>query len=271
MSRLPRAGGACLAGVLLIVMLSACQSTQVVTAAGGKNWQIIYPDYAFGQDMTKSFTAAIEKGGGKVGNAIATPFPNDNFATFLTKAAAAKPQVIGAMQAGGDLVTLVKQFNEQKLGQQGIQLAAGLMFITDIHSAGVEQFQGVTFTDAWYWNFDDENRAWAAKFKAKTGQIPSFAHAANYSAAMQYLEAVQAVGTDGSDAVVANLEGKKINAVFLRTGEIRAKDHRVIHDVYLAKVKPADQVKTEWDYEDIIKTIPAADAFKPVAESTCVM
>ena len=246
-------------------------SGTVVTAAGGKNWQIIYPDYAFGQDMTKSFTAAIEKGGGKVGNAIATPFPNDNFATFLTKAAAAKPQVIGAMQAGGDLVTLVKQFNEQKLGEQGIQLAAGLMFITDIHSAGVEQFQGVTFTDAWYWNFDDQNRAWAAKFKAKTGQTPSFAHAANYSAAMQYLEAVQAVGTDGSDAVVANLEGKKVNDMFLRNGEIRAKDHRVIHDVYLAKVKPADQVKTEWDYEEIIKTIPAAEAFKPLAESTCAM
>lgn len=242
-----------------------------VTQAGAKNWQIIYPDYAFGQDMTKSFTAAIQKSGGKVGAAIATPFPNDNFATFLTKAAAAKPQVIGAMQAGGDLVTLVKQFNEQKLRQQGIQLAVGLMFITDINSAGVEQFQGVTFTDAWYWNFDAQNRAWAARFKARTGQTPSFAHAANYSAAMTYLEAVQATGTDGSDAIVKNLEGKKINDFFLRNGQIRAKDHRVIHDVYLAKVKPADQVKTAWDYEQIIKTIPAAEAFKPESESTCKM
>jgi branched-chain amino acid transport system substrate-binding protein len=242
-----------------------------VTENGDKNWQIIYPDYAFGQDMNKSFTAAVKAGGGTVGASIATPFPNDNFATFLTKAASAKPDVIGAMQAGGDLVTLVKQFNEQKLRQQGIDLAVGLMFITDIHSAGVEQFQGVEFTDPWYWNFDDQNRAFAAKFEARTHTKPSFAHAANYSAAMQYLEAVQAAGTDASDAVVKNLEGKKINDFFLRNGEIRAKDHRVIHDVYLAKVKAADQVKGEWDYEDIVKTIPAADAFKPESESTCSM
>jgi branched-chain amino acid transport system substrate-binding protein len=243
----------------------------VITKAGGKNWQIIYPDYAFGQDMNKSFTAAITKAGGTVGQSIATPFPNDNFATFLTKAASAKPNVIGAMQAGGDLVTLVKQFNEQKLRQQGITLAAGLMFITDIHSAGVDQFQGVEFTDPWYWNFDEQNRAWAEKFKAKTGTEPSFAHAANYSAATQYLEAVQAAGTDASDAVVKNLEGKKINDVFLRNGEIRAQDHRVIHDVYLAKVKDADKVTTDWDYEDIVSTIPAAEAFKPLSESTCKM
>jgi branched-chain amino acid transport system substrate-binding protein len=243
----------------------------VVTKNGDKNWQIIYPDYAFGQDMNKSFTAAIKASGGAVGASIATPFPNDNFATFLTKAASAKPDVIGAMQAGGDLVTLVKQFNEQKLRQQGIDLAVGLMFITDIHSAGVEQFQGVTFTDPWYWNFDDQNRAFAKKFEARTHTKPSFAHAANYSAAMQYLEAVQAVGTDDADAVVKNLEGKKINDFFLRNGEIRAKDHSVIHDVYLAKVKDAAKVTGEWDYEDIVSTIPAAEAFMPESQSTCSM
>ncbi|MGN6302576.1 MAG: ABC transporter substrate-binding protein, partial [Angustibacter sp.] len=243
----------------------------VVTKAGGKNWQIIYPDYAFGQDMNKSFTAAVQKAGGTVGASIATPFPNDNFATFLTKAAAAKPNVIGAMQAGGDLVTLVKQFNEQKLREKGITLAAGLLFVTDIHAAGADQFQGVEFTDPWYWDFDQQNRDWAAKFEARTHTKPSMAHAANYSAAMQYLEAVQATGTDNADDVVKNLEGKKINDFFLRNGEIRAKDHRVIHDVYLAKVKPADQVKKEWDLEDIVSTIPAAEAFKPESESTCSM
>ncbi len=250
-------------------MLATAGTT--VAAQGGKNWQIIYPDYAFGQDMAKSFTAAVKKGGGTVNGTIATPFPNDNFATFLTKAAAAKPQVIGAMQAGGDLVTLVKQFNEQKLRQQGIQLAAGLLLLPDLHSAGVDQFQGVTFTDPWYWNFDAQNRAWAEKFRAKTGTYPSFEHAANYSAAMQYLEAVQAAGTDDADTIVKAFEGKKVNDFFLRNGEFRAKDHSVIHDVYLAKVKTADQVKQAWDYEEIVKTIPAAEAFKPVSESICVM
>jgi branched-chain amino acid transport system substrate-binding protein len=242
-----------------------------VTEGGGKDWQIIYPDYAFGQDMEKSFTTAVEAAGGTVGGSIATPFPNDNFATFLTKAAAKNPDIIGTMQAGGDLVNLVKQFNEAGLSDKGIELAVGLMFITDIHSLGVEQFAGTNFTEAWYWNMDDEARAWADRFLEETGTRPSFAHAANYSAATQYLEAVQRAETDESDAVVEELEGLKVDDVFLRDGEIRAEDHRVIHDAYLAKVKSADQVEEEWDYEEIIATIPAAEAFRPVEESGCSM
>jgi branched-chain amino acid transport system substrate-binding protein len=244
---------------------------KTVTENGDKSWQIIYPDYAFGQDMEKSFTEAIESAGGSVDGSIATPFPNDNFSTFLTKAASGDPDVIGTMQAGGDLINLVKQYNESGLLDQGISLAVGLMFITDIHSLGVEQFQGITFTDAWYWNLDDESRAWADRFQEETGTRPSFAHAGNYSAAWQYLEAVQRAGTDNSDAVVEELEGKKLNDVFLRNGEVRAEDHRVIHDVYLAKVKSADQVSEDWDYEEIVNTIPAADAFRPVEESGCSM
>ncbi|AXH95389.1 ABC transporter substrate-binding protein [Ornithinimicrobium avium] len=242
-----------------------------ITDAGDKNWEIIYPDYAFGQDMDKSFTEAIEKAGGTVGDHIATPFPNDNFTTFLTKAAADKPDVIGTMQAGGDLINLVKQFNEGGYAQEGIDLAVGLMFITDIHSLGVEAFQGVQFAEAWYWNFDDDNRAWADKFMDRTGTRPSFAHAANYSAALQYLEAVQAEGTDDADTIVGSLEGKKINDVFLKNGEVRAEDHRVIHDVYLAQVKTPDEVSEDWDYENILATIPAADAFMPLDQSTCEM
>ncbi len=238
-----------------------------VTEAGAKEWSIIYPDYAFGQDMNKSFTAAIEESGGSVNESITTPFPNDNFATFLTKAASSEPDVIGAMQAGGDLINLVKQYNEAGLRDQGVGLAVGLMFITDIHSLGVEQFQGTTFTEAWYWNFDEENRAFADKFMEKTDVRPSFAHAANYSAATQYLEAVQATGTDDADTIVAELEGKEIDDVFLRNGKIRAEDHRVIHDVYLAEVKSAADVSEEYDYEEIVATIPAEDAFRPVAES----
>ena len=242
-----------------------------VTEGGGKNWQIIYPDYAFGQDMEKSFTAAVDGAGGTVDGSIATPFPNDNFATFLTKAAAKKPDVIGTMQAGGDLINLVKQFNEGGYADRGISLAVGLMFITDIHSLGVEQFAGTQFTEAWYWNMDDEARAWADRFLEETGTRPSFAHAANYSAALQYLEAVQRAETDESDAVVEELEGLQADDVFLRNGEVRAEDHRVIHDAYLAKVKAADEVEEDWDYEEIVATIPAADAFRPVEESGCEM
>ena len=244
---------------------------KATTENGGKNWQLIYPDYAFGQDMTKQFSKSVEAAGGKVQGTIATPFPNDNFATFLTKAAASKPDVIGTMQAGGDLINVVKQYNEAGLRERGIDLAVGLMFITDIHSLGVEQFAGTTFTDAWYWNMDDQAREWADRFQEETGTRPSFAHAGNYSAALQYLEAVQSAETDDADKVVAELEGKKVDDVFLRNGEIRAGDHRVIHDAYLAKVKDADQVTEEWDYEEIVSTIPAAEAFQPVEESGCSM
>lgn len=244
---------------------------KTVTEGGGKNWQIIYPDYAFGQDMDKSFTKAVETAGGKVNGHIATPFPNDNFATFLTKAAAPGTQVIGTMQAGGDLINLVKQYKEQGLKDKGFKLAVGLMFITDIHSLGPESFEGVQFADAWYWNMDAQNKQWADKFKEKTGGRPSFAHAGNYSAAMQYLEAIQETKTDNADKITENLDGKKVNDFFLRNGQIRKEDHRVIHDVYLAEVKPKADVKEEWDYERIVSTVPAEKAFKPVGETTCKM
>jgi branched-chain amino acid transport system substrate-binding protein len=240
-----------------------------VTKQGGKNWYVVYPDYAFGQDMQKSFASAISAAGGTVIAKDPTPFPNDNFSTFLLKAPnlSPKPDVLGTMQAGGDLVNLVKQYNEFKLRDKGIKLSVGLMFITDIHSLGPDAFAGTTFTDAWYWNLDARSRAWADKFQKRTHTRPSFAHAGNYSAAMQYLESVQRAGTDASDAVVKQLDGRSFDDVFARNAKIRAEDHRVIHDVYLAEVKPSSQVTEDWDYEKIIRTIPAAEAFRPAAAS----
>jgi branched-chain amino acid transport system substrate-binding protein len=239
-----------------------------VVKNGGKSWSIVYPDYAFGQDMQKSFTEAVTGAGGTVQQSIPAPFPNDNFATFITKASSTSPQVIGIMAAGGDLINFVKQYNQAGM-QAKSQLAVGLMFITDIHSLGVDQFAGTSFTDPWYWNLDAQNKAWADKFLAKTGTRPTFAHAGNYSAAMNYLEAVQAAGTDDADAVRKQLDGKKINDIFLRNGEVRS-DHRVIHDVFLAKVKSKVEVTEPWDYEKIVQTIPAAEAFEPVS-AACKM
>jgi branched-chain amino acid transport system substrate-binding protein len=234
------------------------------TENGAKNWYIVYPNYAFGQDMERSFKAAVEKAGGKVVGEDAAPFPSDNFSTYLLKAPTLnpKPDVIGTMQAGADLVNLVKQYNEFKLRDKGVGLSVGLMFLTDIHSLTPAALAGTTYTDAWYWNFDAQNRAWADKFKARTGARPTFAHAANYSAATQYLEAVQAAGTDDADKVIAQLEGKKVDDFFLRNGQIRKEDHRVVHDAYLAQVKKQEEVTEDWDYVKILKTIPAADAFR---------
>jgi len=244
-----------------------------VTNEGGKNWYIVYPDYAFGQDMERSFSAAVQAAGGTVIAKDPTPFPNDNFSTFLLKAPglSPKPDILGTMQAGGDLVNLVKQYNEFKLRDQGIKLSVGLMFITDIHSLGPDAFAGTTFTDAWYWNFDDQNRAFADKFRQRTQTVPTFAHAANYSAATQYLEAIQRAGSDGADDVVKQLEGYEFDDVFARNGKIRAEDHRMVHDAYLAEVKPASQSSGDWDYESIIRTIPAEQAFRPVGQSGCAL
>ncbi|TDE16970.1 ABC transporter substrate-binding protein [Actinomadura sp. 6K520] len=235
-----------------------------LTKDGAKNWYLVYPDYAFGQDMEKTFRASVESAGGKIVKSDPTPFPNDNFSTFLLKAPNLdpKPQVLGAMQAGGDLVNLVKQYNEYKLRDKGVDLAVGLMFLTDIHSLGPDAMAGTRFTDFWYWNADEDNRAWADKFHAKTGTRPTAVHAADYSAALQYLEAVQRGGTDKADDVVAQLEGHKVDDIFTATGTIRAEDHLLTHDAYLAEVKPSSEVKEPWDYEKIVSTIPAAEAFQ---------
>lgn len=241
-----------------------------VTKEVGDTWYIVYPDYAFGQDMQKQFTKAIEAAGGKVVEKDPTPFPNDDFSTFLLKAKnmSPKPEILGTMHAGGDLVNLIKQYNQFDLRSQGINAAVGLMFLTDIHSLGVEALAGTTYTTAWYWNLDDKSRAWADRFKEKTGTRPTFAHAGNYSAALQYLEAVQRAGTDDSDKVAGELEGYEFSDIFARNAKVRAQDHRIIHDAYLAEVKEPSEVEEPWDYVNILETIPAEEAFQE-PQSSC--
>lgn len=246
---------------------------RALTSQGVKNWYVVYPDYAFGQDMSKSFSAAITAAGGKVVKADPAPFPNDNFSTFLTKAPSLspKPNVIGVMQAGGDLVNFVKQYNQFGLKGQGIGLAVGLMFDTDITSIGQDTLAGTKYTTAWFWNLDDASKAWAEKFKAKTGVYPTFDQAADYSAATQYLEAAQRASSDDGDKVVGQLEGHSFSDFFAHNAQIRAKDHRNVHDAYLVQVKPKAESSVPGDYNTLITTIPAAQAFAPESASTCTM
>ena len=244
-----------------------------LTKSGAKNWYIIYPDYAFGQDMNKSFVASIKKAGGNVIKSDATPFPNDNFSTFMTKAPGLdpKPDVLGTMQAGGDLVNVVKQYNDFGLKEKGVSLAVGLMFDTDIASIGVDSLSGTQFTTAWFWNLDDKSRAWADKFMDKTGERPTFDHAGNYSAATQYLEAIQRAGSDNSDKVNKELNDHKVDDFFARNGTIRAGDHNLSHDSYLVKVKEKADMEEESDFTELVETIPADEAFQSVADSGCSM
>jgi branched-chain amino acid transport system substrate-binding protein len=245
-----------------------------VTKRIGKEWYIVYPNYAFGQDMNRSFSAAIQKAGGKVMLSDATPFPNDgDFSTYLIKARTLRPrmQVLGTMHAGQDLINLVKQFNEFGLRQQGINLAIGLMFISDIHSLTPAALEGTVYTTAWEWNMDPQAREWADRYFARDKTRPSYTVAGNYSATWQYLEAIRRAGTDDADKVVAALEGYKFNDFFIRNGEIRKQDHAVIHDAYLAQVKAPKDVKEPWDYVQILNKIPANEAFQPLSENRCNM
>lgn len=234
-----------------------------VTAQGGKNWYLLYPDYAFGQDMQAKFETAIKGAGGKVVAKDPTPFPSDNFSTFLLKAPTLnpKPDVLGALQAGGDLVNVAKQYQQFKLKDKNIKLAIGLMFDTDIKSIGAKNLTGTMFTSAWFWNLDDTSRAWADRFKEKTGVRPTFDHAANYSAATQYLEAIQRAGTDKAEAVSKELDGMEFNDPFARNAQVRAADHRVTHDAYLVKVKDPAKASEAEDFTELVDTIPAAEAF----------
>ncbi|HYU19784.1 MAG TPA: ABC transporter substrate-binding protein [Chloroflexota bacterium] len=242
-----------------------------VTKSGSKKWYIVYPNYAYGQDMDRSFQAAIKAAGGEIVASDGTPFPNpgNDFSSFLLKAPSLKPDVLGTMNAGGELVNVVKQYNEFRLKDQGIKLAIGLLFDTDIHALGPDAFAGTLYTTPWIWTLDDKAREWADKYRKLVGgdSRPTFSHAGNYSAATQYLEAVRRAGTDDADAVAKALEGQKIDDFFLHNGLIRAEDHRVVHDAYLAEVKPQSEVKEPWDYSKILSTIPADKAFRPISEA----
>jgi len=234
-----------------------------VTEQGGKNWYTIYPDYAFGQDMQAKFSTAIEAAGGTVVANDPTPFPNDNFSTFLLKAPSLnpKPDVLGALQAGGDLANVVKQYEQFKLKDQGIQLAIGLLFDSDIKAIGADTLAGTLFTTAWFWNLDDEAREWADRFQERTGDRPTFDHAANYSAATNYLEAVQKAGSDSPAEVSEVLDGMEFTDFFARNATVRAEDHRVVHDAYLVEVKDPADASEAGDFTELVDTIPAGEAF----------
>ncbi|CAG7606053.1 ABC transporter substrate-binding protein [Actinacidiphila bryophytorum] len=243
-------------------MLAHGTGTQV-TQQGGKNWYLIYPDYAFGQDMQAKFTPAIEGAGGRVVAKDPTPFPSDNYSTFLLKAPTLnpKPDVLGALQAGGDLANVVKQYDQFKVKDKGVKLAIGLLFDSDIKAIGADKLAGTMFTTAWFWNLDDRSRAWAQRFQKITGKLPTFDQAADYSAATAYLEAVQKAGTDKAASVSKVLDGMPLDDFFARNATVRAADHRVVHDAYLAKVKAPSEATQDGDYTELVRTIPAAQAF----------
>jgi branched-chain amino acid transport system substrate-binding protein len=238
--------------------------------AKGKNWFFLTADYAFGHALERDTAAVVEKNGGKVLGRVRHPFPGQDFSSFLLQAQSSKAQVIGLANAGADTTNAIKQAAEFGIVQGGQSLASLLIFITDIHSLGLKTAQGLTFTEAWYWDLNDNNRAYAKEFApANRGVHPSMVHAGVYSSVLHYLKAVTALSSDADGAkVIAKMKEMPTDDRLFGKGTIRP-DGRKVHDMYLFEVKKPQESKAAWDYYKLVSTIPAAEAFRPISEGKC--
>lgn len=238
-----------------------------MTKAGGNTWFFLTADYAFGQSLEKDTSDAVKAAGGKVLGDVKHPLNASDFSSFLLQAQASKAKVIGLANAGGDTINSIKAANEFGITKNQ-QLAGLLVFITDIHSLGLPTTQGMLLTTGWYWDSNDETRAFAKRFFEKMKKMPTMIHAGVYSATLQYLKAVQAIGTDAPDAVMAQLKKTKINDMFAKGGYIRV-DGRMVHEMYLMQVKKQSESKYPWDYYIVKAKIPGEEAFRPLSQSVC--
>ncbi len=236
---------------------------------GGTSWFFITADYAFGHSLEEETIAVVEAAGGEVLGTVRHPFPGTDFSSFLLQAQSSGADVIGLANAGGDTINTVKQAAEFGITQAGQDLAGLLIFITDIHALGLETAQGLVLTEAFYWDLNDDTRAWSQRFAERHGgAMPTMVHAGVYSSVLHYLKAVEATGTKEAEAVMAEMKATPTEDPLFGKGEVRA-DGRKIHDMYLFRVKSPDQSEGPWDYYETIATIPAERAFRPMEEGGC--
>ena len=236
---------------------------------GDKDWFFLTADYVFGISLEKDASDVIKASGGKVLGAVRHPLATSDFSSFLLQAQASKAQVLGLANAGGDTVNSIKAANEFGLMKK-MKMAGMLVFVNDIHALGLNVTQGMYLTDGWYWDQNDETRAWTKKFMAKNKKAPSMVHAADYSAATFYLNAVKAIGTDDGDKVMAKMKSTKVNDFFAKNGVVRP-DGRMVHDMFLMQVKTPAESKGEWDYYKQVQVIPGEQAFLTKAETKCAL
>lgn len=242
--------------------------TKAVLQQGGKTWYYLTADYAFGHQLEQASANLVKAEGGKVlGNALA-PMDTADFSSFLLQAQGSQAQVIGLGNAGTDLINTVKQAHEFGLTHNGTKLASLGAEINDIHGIGLEATQGMVVGDSFYWDMDDQTRAFAKRFYAKLGKMPNMLQAGIYSSTMHYLQAVQAAGTTDSGPVMEKMRAMPIHDFFAHDGHIRA-DGLMVHDLYLFQVKTPAESKGPWDLYKRIATIPGDQAFQSLAESRC--
>jgi branched-chain amino acid transport system substrate-binding protein len=235
---------------------------------GDDTWFFIAADYAFGQDLQRDTSNVVTANGGKVLGSVRVPLNTPDFSSFLLQAQNSKAKVIGLANAGGDTINAIKQAHEFGLAKSGQKLAALLAFVTDIDSVGLEIAQGLILTEAFYWDMNDETRAWSRRFFDKVKRMPTAAQAGVYSATLHYLKAVTAAKTTEAAIVMKQMKETPVNDMFAHGGKIR-EDGRMVHDMYLFEVKKPSESKERFDDYKLISTIPADEAFQPLSESRC--
>ncbi|UGV26884.1 ABC transporter substrate-binding protein [Rhodopseudomonas boonkerdii] len=246
-------------------------TADAMTKAGGKNWFFLSVDFALGASLERDATAVINANGGKVVGAIKHPTDSNDFASYLLQAQASKADVIALANAGGDTIKAIKQASEFGIVQAGQKLAAMLMFISDVHSLGLSTAQGLQLTEAFYWDLNDKTREFGERFaKRNNGRYPSMNQAGAYSAALTYLKAVAKVGSpkDGAAVVKAIREMGTFDDPLFGKTTLR-EDGRVLHDMYLLQVKKPSESKKPYDYYNVVATIPAETAFRPLKDGGC--
>jgi len=235
---------------------------------GLDTWFFITVDYAFGQDLEKDTVNVVQKAGGKVLGSVRHPLNTSDFSSYLLQAQASKAKVIGLANAGGDTINTIKQAAEFGVMKAGQKLSPLLVFVTDIDSVGLETAQGLLLSEAFYWDLNDETRAFSKRFMDRVGRVPSAAQAGVYSSVTHYLKAVKAAGTTDSAAVMKIMKETPINDMFAKNGHIR-EDGRMVHDMYLFEVKKPSESKGRWDDYKLLATIPGIEAFQPLELSRC--
>ena len=235
---------------------------------GGDSWFFITADYAFGHALQRDTADVVTKSGGKVLGSVDVPLNTQDFSSFLLQAQSSKAKVIGLANAGGDTINSIKQAAEFGIVEGGQKIAGLLVFDTDVHSLGLKAAQGLQLTSPFYWDQNDETRAFSKRFQARVGRPPTFAQAGDYSAAHHYLEAVKAAGSKDPDKVMAKMRETPINDFMTHNGKLRI-DGRVIRDSYLYEVKTPSESKGEWDLLKLIAKVPASESIRPLDQGGC--
>jgi len=245
-------------------------TARAVVAEGGKSWFTLTADYAFGHAMEGDIKNAVQKLGGSVIGGVRTPINTQDFSSFLLQAQSSKAQVIALINAGGDTINSIKQSVEFGISQGGQRVVATVLYLSDVHSLGLKTAQGLQFTESFYWDLNDGTRAWTKRFAPlNKGKYPTALQAGVYASTLHYLKTVDQFGSssDGK-AVVQAMKKMPTDDPLFGKGEIRI-DGRKLHNMYLFEVKKPEESRYPWDYYKLIKTIPPAEAWRPLSESEC--